>query len=65
MERAPTQQMRAIAIQQGMNSLRSDGWRLVREGRTTVEEVMRVTKDEHGGAEGVSAEDVAPAHAAR
>jgi type II secretory ATPase GspE/PulE/Tfp pilus assembly ATPase PilB-like protein len=58
MERAPTQKMRVIAVQQGMNSLRSDGWRLVREGRTTVEEVMRVTKDEHGGAEGVSADDV-------
>jgi hypothetical protein len=30
-----------------MKSLRQDGWRLVREGRTTVEEVLRVTKDEH------------------
>jgi hypothetical protein len=30
-----------------MRSLRQDGWRLVREGRTTVEEVLRVTKDEH------------------
>jgi type II secretory ATPase GspE/PulE/Tfp pilus assembly ATPase PilB-like protein len=55
MERAPTQKMRAVAIQQGMNSLRADGWRLVREGRTTVEEVMRVTKEEHGGAEPVPA----------
>ena len=53
MERAPTQRMRAVAIQQGMNSLRADGWRLVREGRTTVEEVMRVTKEEHGGADPV------------
>jgi len=55
MERAPTQKMRAVAIQQGMNSLRADGWRLVREGRTTVEEVMRVTKEEHGGADPVPA----------
>jgi hypothetical protein len=29
-----------------MKSLREDGWRLVGEGRTTVEEVMRMTKDE-------------------
>ena len=29
-----------------MNSLRGDGWRLIREGRTTVEEVLRMTKDE-------------------
>ena len=35
------------------------------QGRTTPEEVMRVTKDEHGGAEGVSAIDIAPAHAGR
>jgi hypothetical protein len=38
--------MRRVAIQQGMESLRDDGWRLVREGRTTVDEVVRVTKDE-------------------
>jgi len=37
----------------------------VREGRTTVEEVMRVTKDEQGGAEGVSAVDVTPEHAGK
>jgi len=29
-----------------MSSLRNDGWRLVGEGRTTAEEVLRVTKDE-------------------
>jgi hypothetical protein len=29
-----------------MRSLREDGWRLVAEGRTTIEEVLRVTKDE-------------------
>ena len=38
--------IREAAVRQGMNSLREDGWRLVRDGRTTVEEVMRVTKDE-------------------
>lgn len=38
--------VRQVAIQEGMSSLRQDGWRLVREGRTTLEEVLRVTKDE-------------------
>jgi hypothetical protein len=32
-----------------MTSLRTDGWRIIREGRTTVEEVMRNTKDEEAG----------------
>ena len=26
--------------------LREDGWRLIREGKTTPEEVLRMTKDE-------------------
>ena len=29
-----------------MRNLRQDGWRLVREGMTTLAEVLRVTKDE-------------------
>jgi len=29
-----------------MKSLREDGWRHVLQGRTTIEEVLRVTKDE-------------------
>ena len=29
-----------------MNSLRMDGWRLVREGLTTIQEVVFATKDE-------------------
>jgi general secretion pathway protein E/type IV pilus assembly protein PilB len=44
--RASSGKIRDIALRQGMNSLRGDGWRLVREGRTTVEEVLRLTKDE-------------------
>jgi len=39
-------EMRKIAMKQGMRSLRSDGWRLILEGRTTLEEVMRATKEE-------------------
>jgi hypothetical protein len=47
LERTSTGAIRKVAVQQGMKSLRQDGWRLVREGRTTVEEVLRVTKEEH------------------
>jgi general secretion pathway protein E/type IV pilus assembly protein PilB len=46
LERVSAGKIRDVAMRQGMNSLRGDGWRLVGEGRTTVEEVMRLTKDE-------------------
>lgn len=46
MERASAGRMRRVAMQQGMNGLRDDGWRLVREGRTTIEEIVRNTMDE-------------------
>ena len=39
-------QMRRVAQQQGMKGLWEDGWRLVREGRTTIEEVVNNTMDE-------------------
>jgi type II secretory ATPase GspE/PulE/Tfp pilus assembly ATPase PilB-like protein len=42
-------EIRKIAMQQGMRSLRADGWRLILNGRTTIEEVMRATKDEPVG----------------
>ncbi len=35
-----------FAVTQGMRTLREDGWRKVREGTTTVAEVLRVTQDE-------------------
>jgi general secretion pathway protein E/type IV pilus assembly protein PilB len=38
--------IRRQAAADGMLSLRQDGWRHVRAGRTTVDEVLRVTKDE-------------------
>ena len=38
--------IRKVARAQGMRTLSEDGWRLVREGTTTVAEVLRVTKDE-------------------
>jgi len=44
--RSSSREIRKVAIAQGMNSLREDGWRLIREGKTTPEEVLRLTKDE-------------------
>lgn len=35
-----------VARRNGLRTLREDGWRLVREGVTTPDEVMRVTKDQ-------------------
>ncbi len=49
LERAPSHHLRQVAVKEGMISLRTDGWRIVRDGRTTVEEVMRNTKDEETG----------------
>jgi len=46
MERASVDRVRRKAMQQGMRSLRDDGWRLVRAGITTIQEVVRSTKDE-------------------
>jgi type II secretion system protein E len=43
-------EIREVARKNGMRTLSEDGWRLVRQGITTPEEVMRVTKDQslHG-----------------
>ncbi|HYE19580.1 MAG TPA: GspE/PulE family protein [Tepidisphaeraceae bacterium] len=46
MDRAPAHKLREVAVKEGMRSLREDGWRIIRDGRTTVDEVMRNTKDE-------------------
>ena len=46
LQRAPSHELRKVASRQGMRSLRDDGWRIVAEGRTTIDEVMRNTKDE-------------------
>jgi general secretion pathway protein E/type IV pilus assembly protein PilB len=46
LERAPSHAIRAAAVRSGMKSLREDGWRIVADGRTTIEEVIRNTKDE-------------------
>jgi type II secretion system protein E len=46
MDRASSGRVRRVALEQGMISLRDDGWRLVREGITTPSEVLFATKDE-------------------
>jgi type II secretory ATPase GspE/PulE/Tfp pilus assembly ATPase PilB-like protein len=46
LERSSSRVIRKVAVEQGMRSLREDGWRLIREGKTTPEEVLRMTKDE-------------------
>lgn len=43
-------EIREAAIRNGLRSLSDDGWRLVRKGITTPEEVMRATKDQTLGA---------------
>lgn len=41
--RATASQMRQVALEQGMVSLRDDGWSKVTQGLTTIEEVLRVS----------------------
>ena len=48
LNRVSAGQIRTVATDQGMDNLRGDGWRQVLQGRTTVEEVVRVTKDDAG-----------------
>jgi len=43
-ERTPTHLVKQAAVRAGMRTLREDGWRKVRRGLTTIEEVLRVTK---------------------
>jgi len=43
--RRPSADIRRLAIEQGMHTLRQDGFRNVLNGVTTLEEVMRVTED--------------------
>jgi type II secretory ATPase GspE/PulE/Tfp pilus assembly ATPase PilB-like protein len=53
-ENASARELRRVANKQGMTSLRDDGFRHVARGSTTVEEVLRVTKDEAFDVSGVS-----------
>jgi len=46
MNRAPASTLAARAMEGGMRTLRQDGWRKVKAGVTTLEEVLRVTQTE-------------------
>ncbi len=39
-------ELKQIAVAQGMETLRHDGWRRVAQGKTTIEEVVRVTQND-------------------
>lgn len=45
-----SQSVKKVAFDQGMRTLRKDGALKVREGITTIEEVLRVTREENGNA---------------
>ena len=50
MSRAAATTIASRAIEMGMRTLRTDGWNKVKAGRTTIEEVLRVTQiEEHLG----------------
>lgn len=46
MNRAPASTIAQRAQQDGMRTLRMDGWKKVQAGITTIEEVLRVTQTE-------------------
>jgi type II secretory ATPase GspE/PulE/Tfp pilus assembly ATPase PilB-like protein len=46
MNRANASTIAQAARNQGMRTLREDGWRKVKSGVTTLEEVLRVTQSE-------------------
>jgi len=46
LRRASSREIRRTAVNDGMITLRDDGWRKAREGLTTIEEVLRVTSED-------------------
>jgi type II secretion system protein E len=55
LNRAPSSTIAQKAMEQGMRTLRTDGWNKVKAGKTTIEEVLRVTQiEEHMDALGGS-----------
>jgi general secretion pathway protein E len=48
-EEASLDALRSEVRSRGIASLRDDGWRLVAEGRTTIEEVVRVVSEDEAG----------------
>ncbi len=47
LRRASTGEIRRVAVEQGMVSLREDAWTKARAGLTTVEEILRVTQEDN------------------
>ena len=45
-QRADAGAIRNLAVRQGMRLLRDDGWDKVRQGVTTLAELLRVTREE-------------------
>jgi general secretion pathway protein E len=46
LQRKDSQKLKELARQRGMRTLRQDGWLRVKEGTTTVQELLRVTQEE-------------------
>ena len=46
LEAHSSREILSVARNQGLSTLREDGFRLVREGKTTIDEVLRVSKDD-------------------
>ncbi|PYL72439.1 MAG: hypothetical protein DMF22_04185 [Verrucomicrobia bacterium] len=55
-------ELKQCAISEGMETLRQDGWRRVAQGKTTIEEVVRVTQTDEDMAE--TTEEAGPVVAA-
>jgi len=49
LENASPRQLRTVAAERGMRSLRQDALRHLAAGNTTVHEIVRVTKEDHSG----------------
>ena len=46
LQRAAASTIAQCAIENGMRTLRTDGWNKVLAGQTTIEEVLRVTRED-------------------
>lgn len=53
LEGSSAHKIRNLAMQHGMKSLRDDGYRYLLQGLTTVEEILRITKDERMNGNGI------------
>ncbi len=47
-DRASTWEVKKAAIKEGMWTLRKDGWQKAMSGKTTIEEILRITKSDSG-----------------